>query len=144
MNWIIFSNAKQDCIWSHVNKLINWKPGSRFHHIIPPDPYRVFDISCGKSSIAGHDDVMRVLNDLETTILKAFQACTEKQDVIYALDGQDIPLALIKQYLTMNLVIGLFLYFQTETIISFFISIFFGGFWVIRGNVQSLYLVKNY
>lgn len=41
------------------------------------------------SSKAGND-VVRVLNDLETSILKAFQSCTGKQDLIYALDWQHV------------------------------------------------------
>ncbi|MCY9105985.1 DUF2716 domain-containing protein [Bacillus atrophaeus] len=88
MNWHALSHTKQDQIWSHVNKLVKWKPGSRFHHITPPDPYRVFDISSGVSGKASNDDVVRVPNDLETSILKAFQSCTGNQDVIYALDWQ--------------------------------------------------------
>lgn len=40
------------------------------------------------SSKAGHNDVSRVLSDLETSILKAFQSCTGEQDVIYAFDWQ--------------------------------------------------------
>lgn len=88
MNWRALSHTKQERIWSEVNQLIKWKPGSRFHHIIPLDPYRVFDISSGVSGKASNDDVVRVLNDLETSILKAFQSCTGNQDVIYALDWQ--------------------------------------------------------
>ncbi len=145
MNWHALSQTKQDRIWSEVNKLIKWKPGSRYHHIIPPEPYRVFDISSGMSSKSGHDDVSEVLSDLETSILKAFQSCTGKNNVMYALDWQHdgymfSPHQTMPQ---MNLAIGLFPYFQTETIISFFIRIFLGGFWVIRGNVPSLYLVKS-
>lgn len=68
MNWRVLSHTKQDRIWSEVNKLIKWKPESRFHRIIPPDPYRVFDISSGMSSKAGHNDVSGVLSDLETSI----------------------------------------------------------------------------
>ncbi len=88
VNWSALSQTKQDRIWSEVNKLIKWKPGSRFHPIIPPDPYRVFDISSAMSGKASNDDVVRVLNDLETSILKAFQSCTKKNDVMYALDWQ--------------------------------------------------------
>lgn len=88
VNWRALSQIKQERIWSEVNQLIKWMPGSRFHHIIPPDPYRVFDISSGMSSKAGHNDVSRVLSDLETSILKAFQSCTGEQDVIYAFDWQ--------------------------------------------------------
>ncbi|MCY8131947.1 DUF2716 domain-containing protein, partial [Bacillus spizizenii] len=88
MNWQALSQTKQDRIWSEVNKIIKWRPGNRFHHIIPPDPYRVFDISSGMSSKAGYDDVSRVLSDLETSILKAFQSCTGEHDVMYALDWQ--------------------------------------------------------
>lgn len=40
------------------------------------------------SGKASNDDVVRVLNDLETSILKAFQSCTGKHDVMYALDWQ--------------------------------------------------------
>ncbi|ARW08873.1 uncharacterized protein S101359_03895 [Bacillus atrophaeus] len=40
------------------------------------------------SSKASNDEVVRVLNDLETSILKAFQSCTGNRDVIYALDWQ--------------------------------------------------------
>lgn len=83
VNWRAISHTKQDRIWSKVNKLIKWKPGSRCHHIIPSDPYRVFDISS-----ASHDDVSEVLSDLETSILKAFQSCTGKNNVMYALDWQ--------------------------------------------------------
>ena len=78
MNWRALSQTKQDRIWSEVNKIIKWKPGSRCHHIIPPDPYRVFDISSAMSSKASHDDVSGVLSDLETSILKAFQLGTGK------------------------------------------------------------------
>ncbi|MCY8507315.1 DUF2716 domain-containing protein [Bacillus atrophaeus] len=78
MNWRALSHTKQERIWSEVNQLIKWKPGSRFHHIIPPDPYRVFDISSGVSGKASNDGVVRVLSDLETSILKAFQLCTGK------------------------------------------------------------------
>ncbi|MCY8070078.1 DUF2716 domain-containing protein [Bacillus inaquosorum] len=83
VNWRALSQTKQDRIWSEVNQLIKWMPGSRFHHIIPPDPYRVFDISS-----VSHNDVSGVLSDLETSILKAFQSCTGEQDVIYAFDWQ--------------------------------------------------------
>ncbi len=86
MNWRALSQTKQERIWSEVNKLIKWKPGSRCHHIIPPDPYRVLYISSRMSGKASNDDVVRVLNDLETSILKAFQSCTGKHDVMYALD----------------------------------------------------------
>ncbi|MCI4139704.1 DUF2716 domain-containing protein, partial [Bacillus vallismortis] len=75
--------TKQDRIWLEVTKLIKWRPGNRFHHIIPSDPYRVFDISS-----ASHNDVSGVLSDLESSILKAFQSCTGKNDVMYAIDWQ--------------------------------------------------------
>lgn len=40
------------------------------------------------SGKASNDDVVRVLNDLETSILKALQSCTGKSDMMYALDWQ--------------------------------------------------------
>ncbi|MFD3201423.1 DUF2716 domain-containing protein [Bacillus sp. LR_5] len=82
MDWRALSQTKQDLIWSEVNKLIKWKPGSRWHHIIPPEPYRVFDISSAMSSKAGHNDVSGVLSDLEASILK--------NEVMYALDWQNV------------------------------------------------------
>ncbi|MEC1568012.1 DUF2716 domain-containing protein [Bacillus spizizenii] len=88
MKWRALSQTKQDRIWSEVNKIIKWRPGNRFHHIIPPAPYRVFDISSGMSSKVGRNDVRGALTDLETSILMTFQSCTGEHDVMYALDWQ--------------------------------------------------------
>ncbi|MEK3712004.1 DUF2716 domain-containing protein [Bacillus sp. FSL K6-1005] len=80
MSWYPLNEENNDYIWSQVNGIIKWKPGSEFYKIKPPKPYSVFDVSINIDK--------ETIDDLESKMLKAFQACTTPQETMYALDWQ--------------------------------------------------------